>query len=253
MRSFGKILLLFGLAMFCQPVWGQATGSVRSGSQAGDADPPLPQPDRELNPRATSPETSPDGGPRSSSSVPAPYVPQQSRHSRHRHPHRVWPGGGLIPSGSATPADPAFGNGSARSPFSERLLQRRMGLIGRLRSSAEQSGNAQMAGQADQLELLVRKVHAEGPEGVIQLLGKFLSQRSQRDGAGGDSPSAPGVELGAPAVDLGEAQPLPGAPNDSPPKPDSNGTPESGADAPPSGTPPGQGSSSPPESTPKLP
>ncbi len=116
----------------------------------------------------------------------------------------------------------------ARDAFHERVYAKRMALINRIRSAAEQSGNEQMSAQANQLEVLVTKVHQEGLGGIVQMLGQLQAARQ----AGNAAPSTPPAVV--PEENLGEAAPLtldaPPAnepvPDTAPPKPQPDGEPE---------------------------
>jgi hypothetical protein len=116
----------------------------------------------------------------------------------------------------------------ARDALHQRIYAKRMALVNRIRASAEQSGNEQMAAQAAQLEVLVNKVHQEGLGGIVQMLGQLQAARQAENAA----PSAPPAVV--PEEDLGEAAPLTldeppasqPAPDTAPPRPQPDGEPE---------------------------
>jgi hypothetical protein len=145
-----------------------------------------------------------------------------------KHPPRSFPPGAapIPPSGVVIPGGP----GGVRKPW---LLQRRLALIDRLRSSVEQT-NPQMAERAGHLEIVVRKLHEEGPQSVMQMLGGLLAQGGQGQGSGAAASSPAPAD---PAIDLGEASPSDApsaeAPPAAPPKPKPDLDPESSDDAPP--------------------
>jgi hypothetical protein len=128
-------------------------------------------------------------------------------------------------SGNAVPYGPSFvprhSRHLSRDAFRQRVYAKRMALVNRIRASAEQSGNEQMAAQANQLEALVNKVHQEGLGGIVQMLGQLQAARQSESAASGTPPAV------VPEEDLGEAAPLmldapPAArpaPDTAPPKP----------------------------------
>jgi len=93
---------------------------------------------------------------------------------------------------------------SRHAAFRERLFQRRMALIDRLRSSAEQSGNPARVGQVNQLEAFVTQLHAEGLGAMMQRIGNLQGL------AGGSASAEPAAPVDVPDVDFGESSPLPG-------------------------------------------
>jgi hypothetical protein len=114
----------------------------------------------------------------------------------------------------------------ARDALHQRIYAKRMALVNRIRASAEQSGNEQMAAQAAQLEVLVNKVHQEGLGGIVQMLGQLQAARQAENA----TPSTPRAVV--PEEDLGAAAPLTldeapaSAPATAPPKPQPDGEPE---------------------------
>jgi hypothetical protein len=116
----------------------------------------------------------------------------------------------------------------ARDSLHQRIYARRMALVNRIRAAAESSGNEQMAAQANQLEVLVTKVHQEGLGGIVQMLGQLQAARQAENAA----PSTPPAVV--PEENLGEAAPLTldeapanqPVPDTAPPKPQPDGEPE---------------------------
>jgi hypothetical protein len=225
MRAFLSVVLVCGLALVSRPVWGQSLGAgAKSSSERQSGAPPAPQPEPALpEPALPAPEASSAPSP-GTTTTPAPTVVPQRRHTKH-HSHSFPPGAAPVPAGGiVVPGGP----GGVRKPW---LLQRRLALIDRLRSSVEQS-NPQMAERAGQLEIVVRKLHEEGPQSVMQMLGGLLAQGGQGSSAAASSPAP-----ADPAIDLGEASPLSDAPSaEAPPKPKPDldpESPDSSDDAPP--------------------
>lgn len=116
----------------------------------------------------------------------------------------------------------------SRDAFHQRIYAKRMALVNRIRAAAESSGNEQMAAQANQLEVLVTKIHQEGLGGIVQMLGQLQASRQSENTV----PSTPPAVV--PEEDLGEAAPLTGeavppagaAPDTDPPKPQPDGEPD---------------------------
>lgn len=219
MRAFVSIVLVCGLAFLARPAWGQSLGAgAKSGSEQKSSVPPAPEPALP-GPEASS---APSAG---TTTSPAPTVVPQRRHMKH-HPHPSPPAVAPVPPGGAVVPG---GYGGVRKPW---LLQRRLALIDRLRSSVEQT-NPQMAERAGQLEIVVRKLHEEGPQSVMQMLGGLLAQGGQGAGSGAAASSPAPAD---PAIDLGEASPSAEAPPAAPPKPQPDldpESPDSSDDAPP--------------------
>jgi hypothetical protein len=132
-------------------------------------------------------------------------------------------------TGNAAPYNPGFVPNHPRfmrrDALHQRIYAKRMALVNRIRASAEQSGNEQMAAQAAQLEVLVNKVHQEGLGGIVQMLGQLQAARQAENA----TPSTPPAVV--PEEDLGEAAPLTldvppanqPAPDTAPPKPQPDG------------------------------
>ena len=134
--------------------------------------------------------------------------------------------GNVVPYGRGFgPPSPLF---MRRSALHQRIYAKRMALVNRIRASAEQSGNEQMAAQATQLEVLVTKVHQEGLGGIVQMLGQLQAARQSENAAPSTPPAVvPEEDLGAAApLTLDEAPAGRPAPDTAPPKPQPDGEPE---------------------------
>jgi hypothetical protein len=135
-------------------------------------------------------------------------------------------------NGGAAPYGPAFvpphPRHLSRDAFRQRVYAKRMALVNRIRASAEQSGNEQMAAQAAQLEVLVNKVHQEGLGGIVQMLGQLQAARQAENAAPGTPPAVvPEENLGEAApLTLDEAPPSSPAADTAPPRPQPDGEPE---------------------------
>jgi hypothetical protein len=162
-------------------------GTQRGAAPPADAPPPQPQSgsritgDGDLIPPPPAPDTETQPQP-PARAVPPPFVASPMR----RHPRR--------------------------SAFSQRLLQRRLALIERIRADALAHGDADMAARSEQLEAFVVELHEVGLAGMAQRLGDLGAL------SGGSDSAAPSGNVEFPDTDFGDSAPLPetelGAPAD---------------------------------------